>query len=271
MVVHRRHLPLAHRCEGFVPAPGSAGDGGFCERCQQPVHDVSAMRESDLRRLLAAHAGTTVCLAYRADARGRVLLRPEPAAVGQPLAVGALASLLAACAGHAGELARPGDGCRDQDGYAVSCPEWSDPQVLSVPDDLAVRRGEPSPGEGCPVRSHGSEAEAPPAPAAPTEAPEPTPDPIASASPDDVVASPAVDAAPGAQPSSVHFRANFSIDPDQAIMRGIVIASEASGRMAGGRLSFVPTKELWHAWRERRAERKQARERALWARRAPSR
>ncbi len=264
MAVLRRHLPLAHRCEGFVPAPGSAGDGGFCERCQQPVHDVSAMRESDLRRLLAAHAGTTVCLAYRADARGRVLLRPEPAAVGQPLAVGALASLLAACAGHAGELASPGVGCRDQDGYAVSCPEWSDPQVLSVPDDLAARRGEPPAGEGCPVRSHGPEGEAPLAPAAPTEAPEP--DPIASASPDDAVASPAEDAAPGAQPSSAHFRANFSIDPEQAVLRGIVVASEASGR-----LSFVPTKTLWHAWRERRAERKHARERAMAARRALAR
>ena len=72
MVVHRRQLPILEPCKGFEPAVGSTGDGGFCTRCRKQVHDVSAMRESELRRFLAARVGTEVCLAYRVDDRGRV-------------------------------------------------------------------------------------------------------------------------------------------------------------------------------------------------------
>jgi hypothetical protein len=100
-------------CDGFVPGPGSAHEGGSCERCLEQVHDVSAMRESELRQFLAARAGTRVCVSYRTDADGRLLLRPEaPPASGPPaLAVGALALLLAACAGPGRALEAPEPGC----------------------------------------------------------------------------------------------------------------------------------------------------------------
>lgn len=258
MPVHRRQLPLAYQCEGFVPAEGSAGDGGFCERCQQQVHDVSAMREPELRRLLAKHAGGTVCLAYRVDDRGRVRLRPEPAwAQWQPLAVGALALLLAACAGLAGEPVIPGGYCLDADGYEVPCVEWVEPAMQSVPEQEVIAAREPV-AAGCPVR-----------PTAPIPAPEPTgglePAPPATAPPSvpsaPELAPAAADAAAGAEPSSARYRANFSVDPDQELMRGIVVVV---GRFDSSEPEphFVPTTELWEQWRERRAERK--REQLRW-------
>jgi hypothetical protein len=262
MAVHRRQLPLSYQCEGFVPVPGSTGDGGFCERCQQRVHDVSAMRESELRKLLAAHAGGRVCLAYRTDARGRVRLRPEPTRW-RPLAVGALAMLLAACAGHAAELETPGTVCRDADGYVVSCPEWAEPGMLSVPDaDEAIATRERE-AEGCPVR-----------PTAPGPASDPAlgsaADPASPPPTEPWSGDPAVapdDAAPGAAPTSAKFRANFDIDPDAELVRGIVVV-DPDGWIDR---DFVPTAELWQRWRERRAERKQARLRLRESRRASDR
>lgn len=248
MAVHRRQLPLAYQCKGFVPAPGSTGDGGFCERCQRQVHDVSAMRESELRRLLAAHAGGTVCLAYRVDDHGRVRLRPEPArAQWQPLGVGALALLLAACAGLAGEPVIPGGYCLDADGYEVPCAQWTEPAMHSVPEQEMIATREPV-AAGCPVR-----------PTAPVPAAEPTGglEPAPATAPPSVPSAPelapaAADAAAEAEPSSARFRANFSIDPDQVAMRGVVVI----GRSDVSEPGFVPTAELWQQWRERRAERK---------------
>lgn len=225
MTVFRRQLPLAYRCDGFVPAPGSTGEGGFCEQCRKQVHDVSAMRESELRRLLAAHAGGTVCLAYRVDDRGRVRLRPEPArAQWQPLALGALATLLAACSWLADETVIPGGYCRDDDGEEVPCVESFEHEAWSVPA-----------AEGCPIR--------------PT-APAPAPAPAALTDP----APGGDDAAPGAQPTSARFRANFKIDPDEQFLRGVVVVTGESIDP-----EFVPTATLWRQWRERRAERKRAR------------
>ncbi len=263
MAVHRRHLPLAYQCDGFEPAPGSTGDGGFCEKCNKQVHDVSAMRESELRRLLAAHVGGTVCLAYRTDARGQVLLRPEPAPM-RPLAIGALASLLAACAGHLGELEIPGSVCRDEDGYEVTCPEWSDAEMRSVPDGDATADCE---GEGCPVRITelvGGEVPAGEmggvegsvsvgvmvSEAITVSPPELAPVPVPAVPGDPV---------PGAEPSSAKLRANFSLDPYEGLghLRGIVVV-EASDWTSP---RFVPTKTLWREWRGRRAERKAERER----------
>lgn len=221
MAVHRRQLPLAYHCDGFVPAPGSTGEGGFCERCQREVHDVSAMRESELRRLLAAHAGGTVCLAYRTNSRGRVQLRPEPAWTHwQPLALGALASLLAACSWLAEETVVPGGYCRNDDGEEVPCVESFEHEAWGVPA-----------AEGCPLQ-----------PSAPVPAPAPVPVPVVD------------DAAPGAQPTSARFRANFKVDPDEQFLRGVVVVTNGSIEH-----EFIPTATLWRQWRERRAERKRAR------------
>lgn len=244
VVVHRRQLPIVGHCERFVPAPGSADEGGFCERCCKQVHDVSAMRESELRRFLAARAGTEVCLSYHTDAHGRLRLRPEPAPapLHASLAVGALASLLAACAGHAVELESPEPVCRDADGYAVSCDEWvaGPTEMQSVPEasELAAREA-----EGCPVR---------PTAAGPGLAPVDADD---LGVPAEGEPTEGLDPAPAAEPTSANARVDFTIDPDDGFLRGVVVISE------GGFIDrdFVPTTDLWAQWRQRRAERKAAR------------
>jgi hypothetical protein len=240
--VHRRQLPIVGPCEEFVPAPGAVGAGGFCERCCKQVHDVSAMREPELRRFLAARVGTRVCLAYRTDAAGLLQLRPEPAAVRpdlHPLAVGALAVLLAACAGHVTELEAPGAVCHDADGYEVSCPTWPEPGMHSVPEVREPEVREPDQGPVRPTVETGVEDELPLEPVEPVE-PAPT----------------TANAAPAAQGTSVHARVNFSVDPaaEDRMLVGIVMVD--SGWIDR---DFVPTAELWKEWRQRRAERKAAR------------
>jgi hypothetical protein len=256
MVIHRRQLPIVGRCEGFVPAPGSTATGGFCERCQQEVHDVSAMRESELRRFLAARVGTEVCVSYRTDAEGRLRLRPEPAPVlRQPLAVGALALLLAACAGHATELEAPGPVCRDADGYVVACDEPPAPEMLSLPEAVAAR--EPA-GEGCPVRPTTPQA------GGPRSAHGTSIDP-AHAWPNvpplrELTKPPTGEPTPAAQPTAATARVDLVVDPENVFGRIII------GRWIDR--DFVPTAELVAQARARRAERKQARERWRAGRRA---
>lgn len=233
MGLHRRQLPILSPCEDFAPAPGSVDEGGFCERCRKQVHDASAMSEAELRRFLAARVGTEVCLSYRTDARGRLRLRPEPAsAQWQPLALGALASLLAACSWLADETVIPGGYCLDPNGEEVPCVESFEHDAWSMPA-----------AEGCPVR--------PTAPVpAPVLAPAPAPTPLTGPAP-------AVgDAAPGARPTAAKFRANFKIDPDEQVLRGAVVVTGVTTAR-----DFVPTATLWREWRERRAERKRARAR----------
>lgn len=235
-----------------MSAPGSADEGGFCERCQTQVHDVSAMRESELRRFLAARVGTSVCLSYRTDAQGRLRLRPEPAPMSREpramgaLAVGALAMLLAACAGHATELEIPGPVCRDVDGYTISCSEPLAAQMLSVPEVVAAR--EP---EGCPVR-----------PTAPVPGGEPTNEPDEPPRGEPTV--PTGEATPEAPPTAAGARIDFEVAPDEQFLRGVVVVGEA----ATVEPAFVPTAELVEEGRERRAERKRARLRERASRRA---
>jgi hypothetical protein len=248
VVVHRRQLPIVGHCEGFVPAPGAADEGGFCERCRKQVYDVSAMRESELRRFLAARAGMRVCLSYRTDERGRLRLRPEP----HPLALGALALLLVACAGHVSELEAPGMVCRDADGFEVACPTWVEPEMHSVPEVLASHEQDP---EGCPVRPTAEGL----GHAQPIGL-----EPLADASPD--LPDAPVHGEPGytspaaskqALPTSAQVRTNFSIDPDNEFVRGMVVLS-SDGWIER---DFVPTAQLWKQWRHRRAEREAARRR----------
>ena len=260
MAVHRRQLPLAYPCKGFVPAPGSTGEGGFCERCQKEVHDVSAMRESELRRLLAAHAGGTVCLAYRTDAHGRVRLRPEPAPTPlHPLLAGTLALLLAACAGHATELEIPGATCRDEDGYAVSCSEWSDPAMQSVPESerLAMREVEDPP-----VRSIEPEP-------TPTDVTPPEPEPGTEPPPESTdQAPPAVEPGDAAPVARTDFEQLPPVEVDGGLTLGVVHVIEQTSD-AGHWIEpdYVPTSQLIAEARARRAERKAARRRWWVARR----
>jgi hypothetical protein len=220
------------------------------------------MRESELRRFLAARVGTRVCLSYRTDDAGRLRLQPEPASAARfghapegphPWALGALALLLVACAGHVSELEAPGSGCRDADGYEVTCPTWNEPDMHSVPEALEIASREPD-SEGCPVR--------PTAEASGDEPPielEPIDDAPSEPSDAPVLADPEHDpddASPGARGTSMKFRANFSVDPTAATyLVGIVVVSPGHW----SERDFVPTKQLWKEWRERRAERKAAR------------
>lgn len=254
MAVHRRQLPIVGPCDGFLPAPGSErGEGGFCERCQREVHDVSSMRESELHALVTAHVGQGVCLSYRVDRRGYVQMRPEPRA----MMLGALAVLLAACAGHLQEAEAPGGGCRDPDGYQVECPGWGQADLHAVPD-AAV---EDEPADGCPVRptaeAVGDEASIDVPPLEPDDPTAAAEDPAPDVRPET-----SSDAAPDAAGTDMKYRANFSIDPEHAPRHvvGIVVGwSPLDPRT--GRLRFVPTARLWDEWRERRAERKAARDR----------
>jgi hypothetical protein len=276
VVVHRRQLPILDPCDAFAPTPGSADAGGSCERCQTQVHDVSAMRESELRRFLAARVGTRVCLTYRTDAAGWLSLRPEPLvpSAAASVTLGALALLLAACAGHAAELETPGAGCRDADGYEVSCPGGSTPSMLSVPEAMRPTTDRDPAADGCPV---------------PPAAPRPRLDPLLELDPPPEVepvaelledprlepvshapAEPADDASPTARPTSAKYRANFSIDPDVDGSRVILVGYVDVDERWGEPLRFAPTKQLWRDWKERRAERKAERERWRMHPRVPS-
>lgn len=276
MVVHRRQLPVVDPCAGFVPAEGSVrGDGGFCERCQRDVHDVSAMSESQLRTFLVARAGTRVCVAYRVDARGYVRLRPEPPPSPPPTqwplqahwmqgTVGALALLLAACAGHLSEAEVPGSACRDAQGYEVECPGWGEAELLSVPEALEL-----DDAEGCPLRptAEGPEEES-------TELLVEDPGVTDEALPDE------------ADEALVDV---YEIDVDEeGLTRGVVVevspatiqpeSEPPTGLTLGAMVvpiaestdGYVPTTHLWQDWRARRAERRAARARWRASRRAGS-
>lgn len=253
MSVHRRQLPIASPCEGFQPAPGSAeGLGGYCQRCRKTVHDVSAMRESELRRFIAARVGQTVCVAYRVDAHGGIVLRPEPRPARAALA--AMTVLLVACAGHVTELEVPGTGCVDASGYEVACSDPEAIDLMSVPDGVAsASTSTPVPSSGCPIRPSGG-------PVGELE--------LVDSDPLGLFAEPSEDTVEPLMPSSggasaedaegtaAKIRVNFDIDPDRpSLMLGMVV---------GGTIErdFVPTRQLLDEARERRQERRVRRRRA---------
>ncbi len=245
VVIHRRQLPIANPCEGFEPAPGSvSGGGGFCTRCSKQVHDVSAMRESELRRFLAERTTPTVCLAYRVDARGVIQLRPEPRT--RVLALAAMVALLAACAGHGRELEVPGSACVDASGYEVVCDEFSEAEMVSVPEGgIASSTVRAPSSEGCPIRPT----------ARPPESS--TIEPGGGAPEADT--GPSVEGEPGPVAESgstaAKVRVDFSIEPEQDFIRGMVVVGVYEER------DFVPTKELWTEAKERRAQRRRHRRR----------
>jgi hypothetical protein len=88
------HLPLRNRCsENFAAMPAVPG-GRHCDRCQQTVHDLSAMTPREADRFVAARAGTPTCYRYLARRDGTLVFAPEPTRA--PLAT--IVSLsLAAC------------------------------------------------------------------------------------------------------------------------------------------------------------------------------
>jgi hypothetical protein len=143
--VHRRTLPIAEPCQVFRPTPGHT----FCSQCEKHVHDISAMTKREATRFLAANAGKTICIAYRARRDGSIVVRPDPRAVG----VVSIALGLAACAGHAPETERPGDECRDESGYVIDCELAARTDGVVLPDEVPVDRSEVDPKRSEPVHA----------------------------------------------------------------------------------------------------------------------
>ncbi len=63
--------PCNEDWEGMTPEQR----GRFCAACQKKVHDLSAMPESEAKRLLATE--DDICVSYLSDARGEVRFQPE--------------------------------------------------------------------------------------------------------------------------------------------------------------------------------------------------
>ncbi len=106
------------------------------------------MTRKEAEALVAANAGKKMCVAYKTNADGTLVHRPER----RPLAVAALALGLAACTGHAAEVEYPGEHCKDPHGYEHECDDLrhggapripdADPLADGTSDDLA-----PTPAE----------------------------------------------------------------------------------------------------------------------------
>ncbi|HWB76310.1 MAG TPA: hypothetical protein VG755_15170 [Nannocystaceae bacterium] len=114
MVLRRRELPIVGRCPIDAELRADAGGRAWCEHCRAPVHVLAGMREREVRALLAAHEGRSLCVEYRARADGSIALRPEPA---RAWLAPALAGL-AAC-GHARGATMPVEAPQAQ---ATGCP-----------------------------------------------------------------------------------------------------------------------------------------------------
>lgn len=72
-----------------------AGPGTkFCEECGFHVHLISAMRESEARRLLGEKSEGRRCLAYQTDGRGNVITRPDPPSAAATLRRGPICFIL---------------------------------------------------------------------------------------------------------------------------------------------------------------------------------
>jgi hypothetical protein len=79
VVLRRVELPIVGRCPVDVELRPDAHGRSWCEHCDEPVHALSGMREHEVRALVAAHAGRSLCVEYRVRADGTIALRSEPA------------------------------------------------------------------------------------------------------------------------------------------------------------------------------------------------
>jgi hypothetical protein len=111
--MHHDDVPIAHPCDEDRDAM-RVEDGGrrrWCERCERPVHDLSAMGEPAARAFLRERAGTRLCLSYFIDEDGAIVFELDPSQLAAPLvplerlcnsagrlaSVASLAVLLTAC------------------------------------------------------------------------------------------------------------------------------------------------------------------------------
>jgi len=98
VTLRRIDLPIARTCPAELDLQPDAQGRSWCESCAQPVHVLASLREHEVRTLLAAHAGRSLCVEYRARSDGTIAVRPDAA---RPWLATALAGL-AACSAPSG-------------------------------------------------------------------------------------------------------------------------------------------------------------------------
>jgi hypothetical protein len=102
--MRRESLPISQPCNADWERMEGEGSVRFCRRCEQQVHDVSAMSEAEARVFLAA--GGQPCIRYTHDA-GRIRFADRPGVLPRLAAVAALAFGSLASAACMGKRACP--------------------------------------------------------------------------------------------------------------------------------------------------------------------
>jgi hypothetical protein len=87
-----RRLPIASSCTERVRLASGTDARAWCDHCAKPVHLLSDLRESEVRALIAAHAGKTLCVEYRTREDGTIVTRPPPSRTGLATALAGLAA-----------------------------------------------------------------------------------------------------------------------------------------------------------------------------------
>lgn len=245
MALAARRLPIVRGCpiRGALPGDTGAERTIDCRHCGSPVHDLTRRSEREVRRLLAAHVGRSICVQYRVRANGDLVLRDTRSAV----AAASVGALLTACAGHLDEL--EGDAlvdpceqgqCRDASAAIPDEPGAADHDARATDErDAPGAHGRPRVDPAArPVEGpDGLEADAPT---------------LART----VAASDRSDAADAS--AGPHFIANFAIDPAGGPIRGAMVIGD-QWHDDDGRPRWLPTRQLLAQWRDRMRERRRLR------------
>ena len=140
--------------------------GRFCGACQKKVHDLSAMSQSDAKRIL--DSGGDICVSYLSDHAGVVQFQPERIVpVGRlfrrasATAAAGLSIALAACAPH-GDGPSLDDADIEQPAFLEVTPSIPDAEPCdSTPPgsqhDLVRTLGEPMPSVEPVIRTKGGD------------------------------------------------------------------------------------------------------------------
>lgn len=240
MGIAARKLPIVRSCplDGVLPGDRGAQATIDCTHCAAPVYDLGRRSEREVRRLLAAHVGRSLCVQYRVRPDGDIAVghvRSGLAAVG-------IGAWLVACAGHLDEqdAEPPPEPCEQGQCYDA----WAIPdEVAELGDDAFAIDELDAPDRGEDVDATTRRVDGPDAVAANEPAAAPADRPNAG----DVEAGP-------------HIVANFAIDPHAGHFRGaIVVELHDEWHDDDGRLRWIPTRRLIAQWRERMRERRRAR------------
>ena len=72
-------IPIAKACPLVQQLFETGGCRSFCEQCQHHVHNLSEMNAEERRSIIKDYrAGKQVCVAYRMNSSGGVILKEEP-------------------------------------------------------------------------------------------------------------------------------------------------------------------------------------------------